>query len=267
MTPLDPLVRTTRKPKGDKLTPKDRLIVALDVPGADANRLISELKDVVGMFKVGSQLFATTGPALVETIVRGGNRVFLDLKFHDIPHQVAGAARAAAELNVSLFTLHASGGTEMMKRAVDAVADVSEHKLTVRSRVLAVTVLTSIDSTTLAEIGVKDSPSDSVARLAKLAETAGVDGVVSSPNEAAAIRSMTKPEFLIVTPGIRASNSTEPDDQKRVATAANALRAGASYIVVGRPITSAAEPARAAQAIIDELIAVENAEQANAMNV
>ena len=249
------------------MPPKDRLIVALDVPTADANRLISELKDVVGMFKVGSQLFATSGPALVESIVTGGNKVFLDLKFHDIPHQVAGAARAAAALNVSLFTLHASGGTEMMKRAVEAVTEVSEQKRTPRSRVLAVTVLTSIDSATLAEIGIKDSPADSVTRLVRLAETAGVDGVVSSPNEAAAIRLMTKPQFLIVTPGIRGSNATETDDQKRVATAASALRAGASYIVVGRPITSAAEPARAAQAIVDELATVENAEQVNAMNV
>jgi len=247
---------------------KDKLIVALDVSTvAEANKLISELKDVVGMFKVGSQLFATAGPAFVKSIIDGDNKVFLDLKFHDIPHQVAGAARVAAELNVSLFTLHASGGTEMMKRAVDAVCEVAEQKRTSRSRILAVTVLTSMDATGLAEIGINGSPAETVARLVRLAETAGVDGVVSSANEAPAIRSFTKPDFLIVTPGIRPSDSTNADDQKRVATAANALRAGASYLVVGRPITSASDPARAAQAIVDELATVDNSEQANAMNV
>jgi len=250
------------------LNVKDKLIVALDVSTvAEANKLISELKDVVGMFKVGSRLFASAGPAFVKSIVDGGNKVFLDLKFHDIPHQVAGAARVAAELNVTLFTLHASGGTEMMRRAVDAVCEVAEQKRTTRSKILAVTVLTSIDATTLAQIGTKGSPSEAVERLVRLAAIAGVDGVVSSPNEATAIRSFTKPNFLIVTPGIRPSDSTTTDDQKRVATAANALRAGANYLVVGRPITSASDPARAAQAIVDELAAVENSEQADAMNV
>jgi orotidine-5'-phosphate decarboxylase len=247
---------------------KDKLIVALDVQTvAEANKLISELKEVVGMFKVGSQLFATAGPTLVDSIVNAGNKVFLDLKFHDIPHQVAGAARVAAQLNVSLFTLHASGGREMMRRAVDAVSEVAERQQTTRSRVLAVTVLTSMDAATLSQVGINDSPTEVVARLVRLAETAGVDGVVSSPNEAAAIRSSTRPDFLIVTPGIRASNANDVDDQKRVATAANALRAGADYLVVGRPITSASDVARAAQAIVDELIAVEKSEQANVTNV
>jgi orotidine-5'-phosphate decarboxylase len=247
---------------------KDKLIVALDVTNiADAKKLISELKDIVGMFKIGSQLFASAGPALVESMVNSGNKVCLDLKFHDIPHQIAGAARNAAELQVSMFTLHASGGVEMMKRAAEAVTEVALRKGTTRSRVLAVTVLTSMDADTLTQIGIRDSPADTVTRLVKLAETAGVDGVVSSPHEAAAIRSITAPEFLIVTPGIRPSDSTAADDQKRVATASSALRAGANYLVVGRPVTSAADPARAAQAIIEELRAVENAEQANAMNV
>jgi len=260
--------QTTKQYKGERLEVKDRLIVALDVSTVtEANKLISELKDVVGMFKVGSQLFATAGPSFVESIVDADNKVFLDLKFHDIPHQVAGAARVAAELNVSLFTLHASGGTEMMKRAVDAVSEVAERKRTSRSKILAVTVLTSMDAAALVQVGFNGSPTEAVERLVRLAEVAGVDGVVSSPNEAAAIRSFTKPDFLIVTPGIRPSDTTNADDQKRVATAANALRAGANYLVVGRPITSASDPARAAQAIVEELAAVENSEQANAMNV
>jgi orotidine-5'-phosphate decarboxylase len=155
----------------------------------------------------------------------------------------------------------------MMRRAVDAVCEVAEQKRTTRSKILAVTVLTSMDATTLAQIGINGSPTEAVERLVRLAETTGVDGVVSSPNEAAAIRFLTKPDFLIVTPGIRPFDSTNADDQKRVATAANALRAGANYLVVGRPITGASDPARAAQAIVDELAAVENSEQVNAMNV
>jgi orotidine-5'-phosphate decarboxylase len=235
------------------LSAKDKLIVALDVATiSEANRLIDQLKDVVGMFKVGSQLFTSAGPRLVETIINADNRVFLDLKFHDIPHQVAGAARVAAELGVSLFTIHASGGTEMMERAVEAVSEAAEKNVTTRTRIVAVSVLTSMDATSLEQIGMKDSPADSVERLVKLAEAAGVDGVVSSPQEAAAIRSITRPNFLIVTPGIR-SASDAAGDQKRVATAASAIRAGASYLVVGRPITEAADPVLAARAIVSEI--------------
>jgi len=235
------------------LSAKDKLIVALDVPTvAEANTLVEQLKDVVGMFKVGSQLFTSVGPSLVETIIEKGNAVFLDLKFHDIPHQVAGAARAAAELGVSLFTIHASGGAEMMERAVEAVMDVAEKNATTRTRIVAVSVLTSMDATSLEQVGVKDSPADAVRRLVKLSQDSGVDGAVCSPQEAQLIRSIAGPNFLIVTPGIR-SAANSAGDQKRIATAASAISSGASYLVVGRPITEALDPASAAQAIISEI--------------
>jgi orotidine-5'-phosphate decarboxylase len=235
------------------LSAKDKLIVALDVRTIDeANNLVEQLKDVVGMFKVGSQLFTSAGPRLVETIIEKGNRVFLDLKFHDIPHQVAGAARAAAELGVSLFTVHASGGAEMMERAVEAVMEVAEKNVTTRTRIVAVSVLTSMDAASLEQVGVKDSPVDAVRRLVKLSQDSGVDGAVCSPQEAELIRSTTGPNFLIVTPGIRsAANSV--GDQKRIATAASAISSGASYLVVGRPVTEAVDPVSAAQAIIEEI--------------
>lgn len=225
---------------------KDKLIVALDVetPGK-ALELAKQLHDIAGMFKVGSQLFTSAGPQIVKDILALNSKVFLDLKFHDIPHQVAGAARAAAELGVSLFTVHASGGAEMMQRAVDAVSQKGETK------VLAITVLTSIDATILSEIGVTSSPDDSVLRLAKLAEAAGVDGVVASPQEIESIR-RTAPNLLIVTPGIRPSTSRS-EDQKRIATPAAAIAAGASYLVVGRPITGAANPLEAAREIVAEM--------------
>jgi len=237
------------------LKAKDQLIVALDVPNVtDANKLVAQLRDVVGMFKIGSQLFTAAGPGLVKSIVEGGNKVFLDLKFHDIPHQVTGAARSAAELGVTLFTVHASGGTEMMKRARDSVAEVAERTGYERSRIVAVSVLTSIDAATLTQIGVNDGPVASVERLVKLARSAGVDGVVASPQEVRNIRSITSDDFLIVTPGIRlASSETKNEDQKRVGTPAAALQAGANYLVVGRPITSAPEPVKAAQNVILEM--------------
>ena len=238
---------------------KDQLIVALDVPNVtDANKLVAQLRDVVGMFKIGSQLFTAAGPGLVKSIVEGGNKVFLDLKFHDIPHQVTGAARSAAELGVTLFTIHASGGTEMMKRARDSVAEVAERTGYERSRIVAVSVLTSIDAATLTQIGVNDGPVASVERLVKLARSAGVDGVVASPQEVRNIRSITSDDFLIVTPGIRlASSETKNEDQKRVGTPAVALQAGANYLVVGRPITSAPEPVKAAQNVILEMEAAD----------
>jgi orotidine 5''-phosphate decarboxylase, subfamily 1 len=239
------------------LAVKDKLIVALDVPTvAEANKLVSELREVVGMFKVGSQLFTSAGPGLVESIIAAGNKVFLDLKFHDIPHQVAGAARSAAELGVSLFTVHASGGTEMMQRAVEAISDAAERNRITRSKVVAVSVLTSMDATSLEQIGVEGSPASAVERLVKLAKNAGVDGVVSSPEESESIRSYTGGDFLIVTPGIRPASSAQSsanEDQKRVATPASALRSGADYLVVGRPITSAPDPVAAALAIVAEM--------------
>lgn len=230
-----------------------KLIIALDVetPG-QALELVRQLHHVAGMFKVGSTLFTAAGPQIVRDILAHDSQVFLDLKFHDIPHQVAGAARSAAELGVSLFTIHASGGGEMMQRAVDSVNEVAA-KTGTRSAVLAITVLTSIDATILSQIGVNSTPSESVLRLVKLAEASGVDGVVASPKEIEMIRvTVSRPEFLIVTPGIRPV-AGEAGDQKRVATPAAAIAAGASYLVVGRPITGAPDPLAAAHEIIAEI--------------
>jgi len=234
----------------------DKLIVALDVDTpAQALNLVKQLRDVAGMFKIGSQLFTLAGPQIVKDVIASGAKVFLDLKFHDIPHQVAGAATSAAQLGVSLFTLHASGGAEMMRRAVEAVSEVAERERTTRPAVLAVSVLTSMDATALSQIGINSSPEESVLRLVKLAQQSGVDGVVASPQEAAKIRAtVANREFLIVTPGIRpAGNDANADDQRRIATPAAALNAGASYLVVGRPITAAADPAAAARAIAAEM--------------
>lgn len=232
---------------------KDKLIIALDVETpSKALDLVKELRSVAGMFKVGSQLFTAAGPQIVRDIIALDSKVFLDLKFHDIPHQVAGAARSAAELGVSLFTIHASGGSEMMRRAVDAVAEVGNE-----TAVLAITVLTSIDANILAQIGVNSTPSESVLLLVKLAEASGVDGVVASAQEIKTIRdAIPNPNFLVVTPGIRPAQN-ESGDQKRIATPAAAISAGASYLVIGRPITSATDPVAAAQQIVTEMQAAE----------
>src|ERR1041385_5082178 len=166
----------------------EKLIIALDVETpTKALDLVKQLHSVAGMFKVGTTLFTSAGPQIVRDILAHDSKVFLDLKFHDIPHQVAGAARAAAEIGVSLFTVHASGGSEMLRRAVTSVKEVAEKSGT-RAKVLAITVLTSIDAQTLAQIGVNSSPTESVMRLVKLSEAAGVDGVVASPQEIEAIR-------------------------------------------------------------------------------
>lgn len=235
------------------MTAKDKLIIALDVDTpTKALDLVKQLHSVAGMFKVGSQLFTSAGPQIVRDIISLDSKVFLDLKFHDIPHQVAGAARSAAELGVSLFTIHASGGSEMMRRAVDAVAEANDKGLT---KVLAISVLTSMDAATLSQIGVTSTPPESVHQLVKLAEASGVDGVVASPQEIESIRqAVPNPKFLVVTPGIRpANNETTREDQKRVATPAAAIAAGASYLVVGRPITGAPDPFAAAHAIVEEM--------------
>jgi len=231
------------------LPAKDKLIIALDVETpSKALGLVNELRSVAGMFKVGSQLFTAAGPQIVRDIIALDTKVFLDLKFHDIPHQVAGAARSAAELGVSLFTIHASGGSEMMQRAVEAVAKVGNN-----TAVLAISVLTSIDADILAQIGINSTLSESVLRLVRLAESAGVDGVVTSPQELKTIRDVIpNPNFLVVTPGIRPTQN-DSADQKRVATPAAAISSGASYLVVGRPITSATNPLAAAEQIVAEM--------------
>ena len=236
---------------------RNKLIVALDVESAgDARRLVDTLRGVVGMFKIGSQLFTAAGPKLVSEIIESGERVFLDLKFHDIPNTVAAAGVEAARLGVSIFNVHASGGSEMMRRTVDAVVKTADLEKLQRPTIIAVTVLTSADSDTLREIGLTTDVEDVVRRLTLLAEASGLDGVVASPLELGIVRSVVKKSgFIVVTPGVRPTASAH-GDQKRVTTPREAILAGADYLVVGRPILQAADPARAAQAIVDEMKAV-----------
>jgi orotidine-5'-phosphate decarboxylase len=227
-------------------TPRDRLIVALDVQDATAARsMVDQLAGHVGMFKIGSQIFTAAGPDFVREVIARGEKVFLDLKFHDIPNTVAGAVSSAGQLGVSLVDVHALGGKEMLEAAVGALPAMG-------IRLLAITILTSHKEETLATIGVTGSVADSVRRLAVLAREAGADGVVASPQEVAPVREACGPDFLIVTPGIRPAGSAR-GDQARTATPAAAVAAGADYIVVGRPILEAPDPAGAADAIVREL--------------
>ena len=228
-------------------TAKDKLIVALDVDTSDrALALVDELRDSVGMFKVGMQLFSAAGPELVRKIVSLGSRVFLDLKYHDIPNTVALAAIEATRLGVSLFNIHTTGGSEMMKWTANAVAETSARESLRAPKVLGVTLLTSIDQQILDEISISADPSTVVGRLAKLAQESGLDGVVASAQEIEIIRqAVPQRGFLIVTPGIRAATD-EARDQRRTMTAAEAIRAGADYIVVGRPIITAPDVVAAA---------------------
>jgi orotidine-5'-phosphate decarboxylase len=231
------------------MTAKDRLIVALDVKTADeARALVDRLSGKAGMFKIGSQLFTAAGPQLVREIVGRGEKVFLDLKYHDIPNTVSNAVAEASLLGVSLMTVHALGGKAMMEAAVGALPAMG-------SRLLAVTILTSHDQQSLDSIGLPGPVADSVQRLARLAQDAGADGVVASPLEAELVRAACGPDFLIVTPGIRPGGS-KAHDQARAATPADAIRAGASYVVVGRPIAEATDPAAAAAAVVREMDSV-----------
>jgi orotidine-5'-phosphate decarboxylase len=225
---------------------KDRLIVALDVPTvAAANSLVARLRGRVGMFKVGSQLFTAAGPDFVRALVSSGEKVFLDLKYHDIPNTVGLAVGEAARLGVSLVDVHALGGKAMLEAGVSALPAMG-------ARLLAITILTSHDDGTLGEIGVASSVPASVQSLARLARSAGVDGVVASPHEVGLIREACGPDFLIVTPGIRPAGAAK-GDQARPATPAAALRAGADYLVVGRPIIEAPDPVAAVEAILGEM--------------
>jgi len=234
---------------------RDRLFVALDVDSLDdAARLLDRLEDAVTGVKIGSQLFTSAGPAAVELAHKRGHRVFLDLKFHDIPNTVAGAVRSAARLGVFMLNVHASGGVDMMRAAAEAAAHAAREFGVARPICLAVTVLTSLDRRALErEIGVTASVESHVLRLAEAARDAGLDGCVASPQEIRRVRLALGARFTIVTPGIRPAFATGEDDQKRVATPGAALAAGADYLVVGRPITAAADPRAAAAAILSEL--------------
>jgi orotidine-5'-phosphate decarboxylase len=230
----------------------DQLLVALDVDTPeDARKLAKSLRGVVGGFKIGSRLFTSHGPAFVQELVELGDRVFLDLKFHDIPNTVAGAVGAATRLGVWMLNVHASGGVEMMRAARQAADEEAARIMLSPPLVIAVTVLTSLDQQALTGLGVGDALAAHVDRLAALAQAAALDGVVASPREIAAIRSQCGERFAIVTPGIRGPADIK-GDQTRTESASAALDAGASYIVVGRPIIAAADPRAAAVRIVEE---------------
>ncbi len=234
-------------------TIRHRLIFALDVDSlTEAERLVALLHEEVGVFKVGKQLFLHAGPEVVRMIHRHGAEVFLDLKFHDIPHTVAKAGVEAARLGVRFFDVHASGSLEMMERTQVEVARVCRREGIRRPKILAVTVLTSLGKGDLRRVGVADEVEHQVVRLARLAKRAGVDGVVASPLEIAHIRRACGRGFLIVTPGVRPASKGH-DDQKRVMTPGDAMKAGADYLVVGRPIQNAADPLAVARELVADM--------------
>jgi orotidine-5'-phosphate decarboxylase len=232
----------------------NKLIVALDVAtAAQAREMVARLREHAGMFKVGSQLFTAAGPEIVREIVGGGGRVFLDLKFHDIPNTVASAAREAVRLGVSIFNVHAFGGREMMRRAADAASETAAREGLERPSVIAVTVLTSFDAATLGDLGITFTPEAQATLLARLASTCGLDGVVASAHEIKQVRAVVMREnFLVVTPGVR-QRIVANDDQRRVMSPAEAVRAGADYVVMGRAIIDAPDPVAAAREASEEI--------------
>ncbi len=231
--------------------PKNRLAVALDFPDAyEAMKLVDSLGQTCQWFKVGMELYYAAGNDIIRQLRDRGFDVFLDLKLHDIPNTVAGAVRSVTQTGASLLTIHASGGADMMTAAAEAA------KAPGSPRLLAVTVLTSMDTAQLIGTGITASPADQVLRLAKLARQSGIDGFVCSAEEVASVRAATGPDTLLVIPGIRPAG-TAIGDQKRVATPAQAIASGASLLVVGRPITQAKDPGAAADAILDEIAQAE----------
>ncbi|MBI4974853.1 MAG: orotidine-5'-phosphate decarboxylase [Candidatus Omnitrophica bacterium] len=233
---------------------KERLIVALDVDTEKkALDLVDKLKGHVKIFKVGSELFSSCGPDIVRLIRKKGCDIFLDLKLNDIPNTVAKASISIARLGVSIFDLHALGGYDMMKKAKDASEEEAKSLKVTRPKVLAVTVLTSFDENGLKKTGIYDNIEAQVLRLARLAKDAGLDGVIASPFEVKLIRENLGKSFLIVTPGIRLGRTAPSDDQRRIATPGDAIRSGADYIVVGRPIIEARNPLDVVQGIFEEI--------------
>lgn len=235
---------------------KDRIIVALDVDSEEkAVELVGSLAEEVGAFKVGLELFNITGPGIFDKLKSAGaGKIFYDAKFHDIPNTVASAVRAAVRNNVWMLNVHASGGCAMMKAAVEAAKDEAGKLGIEPPKMIGVTVLTSIDTMTLSdELRVASSLVNQVVHLAELAKSSGLDGVVASPNEVKYIREVTGPDFLIVTPGVRPAGA-DVGDQKRIMTPADAILTGSSYLVIGRPITRAENPAEAARTIAAEMV-------------
>jgi orotidine-5'-phosphate decarboxylase len=227
--------------------PRQRLIVALDVStAAAAQKIVAAVGDSALTYKVGMQLYTAEGPQVVRDLLASGRRVFLDLKYHDIPNTVGSAVSEAAKLGVSMLTVHASGGAKMLRAAVEAA------KTRPELMILAITLLTSMDASDLDTIGMNGTVADSVVRLANLALANGCQGIVTSPREAATLRAEFGQDFAIVTPGVRPSGGSV-GDQVRVATPAEAIAAGASHIVLGRPITEAADPLSAARSILAEI--------------
>jgi orotidine-5'-phosphate decarboxylase len=234
-----------------------KVCVALDVPDSEsACELVRRLRTHVGFFKIGMELHNAEGPSVIRTLTSLGAKIFLDLKFHDIPNTVAGASRVVAPLGVSIFNVHASGGIEMMRASLKAASDSTAKAGVPRPRIIAITVLTSIDDETLKTINQSEvSVSKQVEHLARMTKEAGLDGVVASPQEIRIIRSACGPNFLIVTPGVRPAGG-DAGDQKRFATPAGAIQAGADILVIGRPITAAKDPVKAAEGILEEIQSV-----------
>ncbi|MBK18228.1 MAG: orotidine-5'-phosphate decarboxylase [Rhodospirillaceae bacterium] len=231
------------------LTPAERIFCAIDTTDLSAAiKLAQDLKGAVGGFKLGKEFFTANGPDGVARIAELGQRIFLDLKYHDIPNTVAGAVKAAKELDCFMLTIHASGGSAMVRAAAEAKGDTPSPKI------LAVTILTSLSADDLVQIGQKPPVADQVLRLGQLARTAGADGLVASSQEVTSLRAALGPDCLLVVPGIRPAWAST-DDQKRIMTPADAVKAGADFLVIGRPITQADNPKAAANRISDEIAA------------
>jgi orotidine-5'-phosphate decarboxylase len=239
--------------RGEKMVRGERIIVALDVSRREEmEALVDKLRPVIKIFKVGGELFTSCGTEAVDIIRRKGCKVFLDLKFYDIPNTVMKAARAAAKQGVHMFTVHTLGGLKMMKQAAEGAREEAERLNIAPPIILGVTILTSLDKNDMKSVGINGAVQDQVLKLVKLAEEAGLDGVIASPNEVSEIRKNAKKDFLVVTPGVRPSWH-QNSDQKRVASPKETIDRGADYLVIGRPITASDDPREAADKILEEI--------------